>query len=139
MSFGQTPMGRKFFELHVPELIHAIRDVASALSQPTPAMDLPVKPDPDFLYDLYHGNYEPETVKQAPESSANMQAINAARNDLLAGLTQESREKLDKYLDALAERDSAEMQRAYESGFRTAVQMMVAGLARPAAVQQGEV
>ena len=135
MSFYETEMGRTFFACHVPQLIQAVQDLAVALSKSAPMMALPVKPEPEFLSELYHGNYEPETFKQTPESSLHTQVINTAHEDLLTVLTQEGREKLVKYEDALAEHNSAEMERAYESGFRIAVQMMVAGLSQPAAGQ----
>ena len=41
-------------------------------------------------------------------------------------------EKLMKYQDTLTMREGVDMQMAYESGFRTAVQMIAAGLSRPA-------
>lgn len=139
MSFYETQMGRAFFECHVPQLIKAVQDVAKVLSKPAPVMALSVKPEPEFLSELYHGSYEPETFKLTPEGSLHTQEINAAHEDLLAVLTQEGQEKLIKYQDALAEHNSAEMERAYESGFRTAVQMMGAGLSQPAAGQTDDV
>ena len=41
------------------------------------------------------------------------------------------------YQDTLNRREGASLQMAYESGFRTAVQMIVAGLSRPKAEQAG--
>ena len=59
-------------------------------------------------------------------------AVNAAHKDLEAALPESCHEKLMKYQDTLTMREGVDMQMAYESGFRTAVQMIAAGMSRPA-------
>lgn len=127
MEFYQTKMGHRFFEVHMPQLIKAIQGLSAALSNPTQAIALPVQPNPDFLSDLYHGNYEPDFIKQTPETSELTDAINEAHSLLVASLSDESQIQLSAYLDKLSERDSEDMRRAYESGFHTAIQMLLAG------------
>lgn len=128
MNFHETKMGHIFFERQLPQLIQSIQTLTDVLGKPARQAVLPVEADPDFLSELFLGNYEPDFFKNPPEVSAYMQAINAAYKDLFADLSPESQDKLIKYRDAISDRDSAEIQCAYECGFRTAVQMMVAGL-----------
>ena len=60
MNFYQTPMGRAFFERHVPQLIHAIEALTTALDKPAQSVALPVEADPDFLSALYSGRHRRE-------------------------------------------------------------------------------
>ena len=131
MNFYQTPMGRAFFERHVPQLIHAIEALTTALDKPAQSVALPVEADPEFLSKLYLGEYESAPFRQTPEGAEFTRAVNAAHEELEAMLSEQGREKLVKYQDTLTLRETADMQLAYESGFRTAVQMIVAGLSRP--------
>lgn len=132
MNFYQTPMGRAFFERHVPQLIHAIEALTTALDKPAQSVALPVEADPDFLSALYYGNYEAATFQPTPESSELTRAINQAHSNLAEAMPDPCRAKLRAYEDARSARDAFEMRRAYEAGFRTAVQMIVAGLSKPA-------
>ena len=124
MEFYQTKMGHLFFEVHIPQLINAIQGLSTALTQPALAAAIPVQTNPNFLSDLYH---EPDFFKQTPETSELTDAINEAHILLVASLSDESQSQLSAYLDKLSERDSEDMRRAYESGFRTAIQMLLAG------------
>lgn len=131
MNFYETKMGHTFFEHQVPELIRAIDSLTATLNKPVQTVALPVEADSEFLSDLYYGNYEPGTFKLTPESSELTQTINRAHAALEETLSEDSREKLLTYEDALTQRDTFEMKQAYESGFRTAVQMIMAGMAWP--------
>ena len=127
MDFYQTPMGHTFFERHVPQLIQAIEALTSALDKPAQAVTLPVEADPEFLSRLYLGEYESAPFQQTPEGAELTRAVNKAHEELEALLPESCHEKLM--------REGVDLQRAYESGFRTAVQMMAAGLSRPVAGQ----
>lgn len=133
MNFYETRMGHAFFERQVPQLIQSIQDLTAAMNRPAQAAVLPVEPDPEFLSELYYGNYEPGIFKQTPEADELNHAVNQAYQALAETLSEQSRECLEAYLDAVANRNTADMKRAYESGFRAAVQMIMAGLSRPAA------
>lgn len=135
MNFHDTKMGHIFFEHQLPQLIRSIQALANALGKPAPAVTMPVEPDPSFLSSLYYGSYEPGPFQQTPEGTKLTQAVNAAHEELEVLLSEESREKLVKYQDVLTLRETADMQLAYKSGFRTAVQMIVAGLSRPVGTQ----
>ena len=131
MNFHDTKMGHIFFEHQLPQLICSIDALTAALDKPVQAAVLSVEADRGFLPSLYYGSYEPEPFQQTPKGKKLTQAVNAAHKELEALLSEESREQLVKYQDALTLRETADMQLAYESGFRTAVQMIVAGLSRP--------
>ena len=137
MSFYQTPMGHAFFEHHVPQLVKAIQALTAALNKPAPALTLPVEADPEFLSRLYLGEYESAPFRQTPEGAEFTRAVNAAHKELEAVLPECCHEKLMKYQDTLTMREGVDLQMAYESGFRTAVQMIVAGLSQSKAGQAG--
>ena len=100
------------------------------------ASDLPVEADPEFLSKLYLGEYESVPFRQTPEGAEIIRAVNAAHEELEATLPEGCHEKLMKYQDTLTMREGVDLQMAYESGFRTAVQMIAAGLSRPAAIPE---
>ena len=130
MNFHETKMGHVFFEQQLPQLIQAVQALAAALDKPARQVALPVEGDPEFLSELYYGNYEPGIFKSTPEGDRLIQKLNAAYDVLVETLSKESCDRLDSYLEIAAERSAADIRRAYESGFRTAVQMIVAGLSR---------
>ena len=131
MNFHDTVMGRRFFEHQLPQLIQSIQGLTVALGKPPQAAVLPVEADPGFLSELEFGNYECGVFKQTAEPNELEQAVKRAYNALAEMLPERNREELEAYLDAAAERNSDNMRRAYESGFRTAVQLIMAGLSRP--------
>ena len=135
MSFHDTVMGHRFFEHQLPQLIQSIQSLTTALAKPPQTAILPVEADPEFLSELYFGNFECGVFKQTAEPNELEQAVKRAYNALAETLPERNREELEAYLDAAAERNSDNMRRAYESGFRTAVQMIMAGMSRQSAGQ----
>lgn len=131
MNFQDTQMGHLFFENQLPQLIQSIQALTAALGKSAQAVALSAEADPDFLSDLYYGNYEAAIFVATPESREYTRAINAHHDELTALLSEEGLAKLEAYTQTLSRRDDADMERAYESGFRAAVQMIVAGLSRP--------
>ena len=55
--FYETQMGHRFFNGQLPALIHALENIAEALSGPIPADKLPQMNDTDILQELYFGTY----------------------------------------------------------------------------------
>ena len=130
MNFYETRMGRTFFEHQLPQLINTIQTLTAALDRPAQQVILPVEGDPEVLSELYFGNYEPGVFKSTPESDRLIQKLNDAYDALVETLSKESRDRLDRYLEIAADRSATDARLSYESGFRTAVQMIVAGLSR---------
>ena len=135
MNFHKTRMGHIFYEHQLPQLIQAIQALTAALDKPTQAVALPVEADPEFLSRLYLGEYESAPFQQTSEGAELTRAVNMAHEELEAALPESCHEKLMQYQDTLTLREGVDMQRAYESGFRTAIQMMAAGLSQPKAGQ----
>lgn len=132
MNFHDTKMGHAFYEHQLPQLIQAIQALTAALDKPVQSVALPVEADPEFLSRLYLGEYESAPFQQTSEGAELTRAVNEVHDELKAMLPEGCREKLIKYQETLNMREGIDLQAAYESGFRTAVQMIVAGLARPA-------
>ena len=137
MEFYQTQMGRAFFERQLPQLIDAVNALAAALSEPVPAA-LPVSADPKLLRDLFFGDYEPEIFKVSPELQRLGQTVSQDYKALMATLSEDSMKLLEEYETAVSERNIAVTERAYEAGIRAAVQMIMAGLSRPASSEEGD-
>ncbi len=135
MNFHETRMGRIFFESQLPQLIHAINCLTTALSRPVPPVVLPAAADPKFLDSLFFGSYEPEIYRVTPESRQLGRTVDLAHKALTEVLSEEGRERLVDYEAAMSKRNTAVMELAYESGVRVAVQMIVAGLSHPLAPQ----
>lgn len=132
MNFHETKTARIFFERQLPQLIDAIRELTAVLSRTAPSTPLPAAADPDFLRDLYFGRYEPEVFSYALENHALNRTVIDTHTALLRCLPKEARQHLEAYESAVSSRNALVTEQAYESGFRTAVQMMMAGLSRPA-------
>lgn len=58
--------------------------------------------------------------------------MDQAHKSLILTLSEDSIKQLEKYETALSERNIAVTEQAYKAGVRAAVQMIVAGLSRPA-------
>ena len=138
MEFYQTQMGRAFFERQLPQLIDAVNALAAALSKPVPAAVLPVTVDPKFMRDLFFGDYEPEIFKVSPELQRLGQTVSQDYKALTATLSEDSMKLLEEYETAVSERNIAVTEQAYEAGIRAAVQMIMAGLSRPASSEEGD-
>lgn len=134
MNFYETQMGRRFFDAQLPKLIQSLEQIAAALTKPAaPACTPPIKPNPDFLRDLYYGDYEPSVFQEDGRNTALNHAVSAAESVLRKELraNEAASAAFDTYQFAQAERDSAVIEQAFESGYQTAVQMLVAGLQSP--------
>ena len=132
MNFHDTKMGHAFFEHQLPQLIQAL---TAALDKPVQAVALPVEADPEFLSRLYMGEYESAPFRQTPEGAEITRAVNVAHEELEAVVPESCHEKLMKYQDTLTMREGVDLQMAYESGFRAAIQMIAAGLSQSKAGQ----
>ena len=131
MNFYETKMGHIFFNHQMPELIRTLREIATALSKPAPAaVQLKDVGEPDFLHNLFYGNYEPDIYGCATVPSRLDQNVKEAEKALLPALGQ-SKKLFEQYQRAVSERNSAIAEQSYCCGYRTAVQMIVSGLAMP--------
>lgn len=131
MNFHETKMGSIFFNQQLPELIGALREIAAGLSKPAPAaIPLADMGTPDFLHNLFYGNYEPDIYGCVTVPSRLDQNVKEAEKALLPALGQ-SKKLFEQYQRAVSERNSAVAEQSYCCGYRTAVQMIVSGFAMP--------
>ena len=127
MNFHETRAGDKFFRTQLPTLTKALQDIAAALSRPSPICP-PIAADPQFLSSLYYGDYEADVFKQSKEQISFDRAVTQAETALRPLLSCQAAAAFDGYQDAVLKRRSALLEQTYASGYRTAVQMFVAGL-----------
>lgn len=128
MNFHETKMGHIFFNQQIPELIRTLQKIAAALTKPSPAaIQLADTGEPDFLHDLFYGNYEPDIYGYVTVPSRLDQKVKEAENALLPALGQ-SKRLFEQYQTAVSERNNAIAEQSYCCGYRTAVQMIVSGL-----------
>ena len=131
MNFYETKMGHIFFNHQMPELIRTLQEIATALSKPAPAaVQLKDVGEPDFLHNLFYGNYEPDIYGCVTVPSRLDQNVKEAEKALLPALG-ESKKLFEQYQAAVSERNSAIVEQSYCCGYRTAVQMIVSGLTAP--------
>ena len=134
MNFYETKMGQCFFNAQLPKLIRSLEQIASALTRPAaPTCAVPFEHDPNFLRDLYYGEYDPSECKKNERlpnlNTAVSDAEHALRKEL--GTDTSASAAFDAYQLAQGERDSAVVEQAFESGYQTAMQMIIAGLRSP--------
>ena len=123
----ETAMGQRFFNVQLPALINTLKDIAAALSRPAPsAISFPA--DPRFLTSLYYGEYEADVFKLDKRLTPFNQAVQQKEKALLPLLSNEASIAFEQYQTAVQCRNSAVLEQAYASGYRTAVQMFAAGL-----------
>ncbi|MDE7351540.1 MAG: hypothetical protein K2O06_00590 [Acetatifactor sp.] len=131
MNFYETKMGHIFFNHQMPELIRTLQEIATALSKPAPAaVQLKDVGEPDFLHNLFYGNYEPDIYGCVTVPSRLDQNVKEAEKALLPALG-ESKKLFEQYQAAIYERSSSIAEQSYCCGYRTAVQMIVSGLTAP--------
>lgn len=131
MNFYETKMGHIFFNHQMPELIRTLQEIATALSKPAPAaVQLKDVGEPDFLHNLFYGNYEPDIYGCVTFPSRLDQNVKEAEKALLPALG-ESKKLFEQYQAAINERNSSIAEQSYCCGYRTAVQMIVSGLTAP--------
>ncbi len=137
MDFHETKMGAVFFNCQLPELIKALQKIADTLKKPAPeTVRLTDTGEPDFLHNLFYGNYEPDIYGCVTAPSSLDRKVKDAEKALLPSLGTAG-PLFERYQAAVSERDSAIAEQSYICGYRTAVQMIVSGLAAPQAEPSG--
>ena len=125
-------MGSIFFNQQLPELIGALREIAAVLSKPAPAaIPLADMGTPDFLHNLFYGNYEPDIYGCVTVPSRLDQNVKESRKSPCFPGPGPVQKLFEQYQRAVSERNSAVAEQSYCCGYRTAVQMIVSGFAMP--------
>jgi len=133
MEFYQTGYGKRFFEVQLPKLIDALNDVAAALQAPFVNPEIQVDTRPALLRDFYNGYFQPgedagETKTQRYRELT--QQLESIRGKLKNQINPEDWALVQEYTQTFAERCAEELDITFESGYRTATQLLLAGLSR---------
>lgn len=134
MNFHETICGRRFFDAQLPHLIKALERIADGLTQPKMSLPHGMTIEPNFLHDLYYGDYEPSVFKKQSNRQKELnQAVSKAEAALRDVLQQSPAavKAFEAYQLAVGEQHGAVTEQAFESGYRTAMQMLMAGLSQP--------
>ena len=134
MNLHETEYGRRFFNSQLPNLIKALERIADSLAHAETTPPQGTASDPNFLHDLYYGDYEPSVfTKQSSGQQELNQAVSAAETALRDALRQSPAavKAFEAYQLAVGEQHGAVTEQAFESGYRTAMQMLMAGLSWP--------
>ena len=133
MNFHETICGRRFFDSQLPHLIKALERIADGLTHTETASPQGITPEPNFLHDLYYGDYEPSVFKKQSNRQKELnQAVSKAETALRDVLQQSPAavKAFEAYQLAVGEQHGAVTEQAFESGYRTAMQMLMAGLSQ---------
>lgn len=119
MEFFQTRMGQEFFNKQLPSLIRSLERLGEVLS---PHIAMPgVDADPEFLSKLYYGEGGLLDGKITPEGRRLAEKVSVAYHELRAVLSEEGRQKLEAYDQAIAARESYQKEWAFEAGVQFAM------------------
>lgn len=130
MNFHETVYGRRFFESQLPKLIRALENISASLPQPGASGSGKLVINPDFLHDLYYGDYEPSVFKTQSEKQKQFNHNASVAEELLRQKICNSSAALaafEAYQLAAGECSSIVAEQAFESGYQTALQMLAAG------------
>lgn len=128
MNLHETAMGQRFFNVQLPALINTLKDIAVGAFPPCTICYIPSWQSPRFLTSLYYGEYEADVFKLDKRLTPFNQAVQQKEKALLPLLSNEASIAFEQYQTAVQCRNSAVLEQAYASGYRTAVQMFAAGL-----------
>lgn len=122
MNFHETKYGHIFYEVQLPRLIKALERIADDLSKSASSMTGGVTVDPNFLHDLYFGEYEPSVfTEQSAEQRALDRRVSAAEQALqqiFAGIPAAAA-AFETYQLTVSERNGATVEQAFESPSRS--------------------
>ena len=131
MNFAETVMGQRFFNAELPALITSMKEIAASLNHPRPVLQVSQPVSDDFLVRLYYDNFDPETAPDRETHAFYNSVIAQAQEEIKKGVTAEMWQMIEHSYSTIATRGNMEREQAFAAGFRTAISMLVAGLAVP--------
>lgn len=136
MEFFQTRMGQEFFTKQLPSLIRSLERLREVFA---PHIAMPgMEADPEFLSKLNYGDGTLPDGKMTPEGHRLYEKVSVAHEELEAALSEEGKQKLNMYDQAVTARGSYQEERAFEAGVRFAMKTVLAGMARPVDVADND-
>lgn len=134
MNFFESRAGYDLMTHHIPRLVNAVEKLAEQISARPPFPNISVPDRKNILRDFYRGYYQPgEYIEniQNPDYRVLTEELRIVEAKLHSLISTESWQLVEQYCDILIRRNGAELDNAFEAGFRVATQLIVAGL-RPA-------
>lgn len=119
---------------HIPRLVDALEKLTEQLSARPSFPDIAVPEHKNVLRDFYRGYYQPGEYMgklQSPDYRAFTEELRIVEIKLRSLISADEWPLVEQYCDILIGRNGAELDNAFEAGFRAATQLFVAGL-RPA-------
>lgn len=138
MNFHETAAGQRFYGKQFPELLSelsrltaALQVLAAAMPKAAPALMQSVQAPPDFLKNLYYGNYEPDMEKDPIRTKQFTKAVIDCQRQLKEQVSNDIWEQIESYHSVLNEQALFNSEQSFEAGFRSAIRMIAAGLSAP--------
>lgn len=134
MNFFESQAGHDLMTHHIPRLVDAIEKLTKQLSERPSFPDMAVPEHKNILRDFYRGYYQPGEYMeklQSPDYRALSEELRVVETKLRSLISADEWQLVEQYCDILIGRNGAELDNAFEAGFRAATQLIVAGL-RPA-------
>ncbi len=126
----ETKIGLDMLGKELPKLIHELKRIANALEKPAQGFaGMSVEDSNDFLEDFYYGNLEPANEITGEDLRTNLEQIIALQDTLCSKLTGEQWELYEQLQVLCEKRHSRETELGFYTGFRMAMQMVMAGMA----------
>lgn len=136
-DFHDMKYGCHLFRFQPPSLIKALEREDDCLDRSGTAPHGAV-PDSNFLRDLYYGDYEPSIFKEQSGRQMELNRAASAAETILREAMRGSPDTLrafEAYLIAVGEQQSTVTEQIFESGYETAMQMLLVGTGQAGAYQ----
>ena len=129
MEFYETEQGRRFFGVQLPQLIESLQAVADRLNAPRPApVTLSAEVPPDYLCNLFFGALELENESQTEAGREISHKIIALQEEMAKQFAPQQQKLVEQYGELVNDRIAIELPLLFQTGYRTAMRMIFAGL-----------
>ena len=116
-------------EGQLSKLVHELGRIADALEKPAQQFPgMTVDASNDFLEQFYYGNLEPANEITGEDLRANLEEVIGLQDALCSKLTGEQWELYEQLQTLCEKRNSRETELGFYTGFRMAMQMVMAGM-----------
>lgn len=128
-QFYETRMGQNFFIYQFPKMIDDLTRIANVMEKSSQStVKIPVEVPDDFLEQLYFGNLEPDAEITGDDLKDYLEESIQRQNDLQVQLAESQWEMVEELLALHEKRKGRETVMGFTTGFRLAMQMMIAGM-----------
>lgn len=111
-----------------------LKRIAAQMGAPGSAFRVEKEIPPDFLKNLYYGQYDPMDWMDADAMHSYNTRIIAHQDLMRRTLPADMLELVNQYSELLDDRGTAERKQAFAAGFSYATTLFAAGLIRPSAI-----